>query len=225
MILLNETAPALTNSGSGQSEVASLETLVSRYFEAKKKPSQSMSRDSEHQFISEILDALEPSIQQTTYKAFDLREDAANEARMRIWLQLTKMDEPPENIQAYCRKIAHFAMADTLQKSVKTEETSMPENYEYEATDLTTPWDMLESKDRTEWIRKLLASVENPLHKQIALVHWTHNKSKAETARLLGVNESTVNTVIGRLKKQIISLAKQERMFERTALSRYMAMD
>ncbi len=134
----------------------------------------------------------------------DTAEDIAQETMLRLW----QMRDDPRlyNPDGYASTIArHLAVNQFRRKS------PLPLD-ERQAADLTvpSPLDLMLQAEDERWLRERIRNLPYTQHAILRLRQVEH-RSNEEIADILGIQPSSVNTLLARARRQLLNEIQQQR--------------
>jgi RNA polymerase sigma-70 factor (ECF subfamily) len=138
----------------------------------------------------------------------DTAEDVAQETMLRLW----QMRDDPRlyNPEGYASTIArHLAVNQLRRKS------PLPLD-ERQAADLTvpSPLDLMLQREDERWLRQRIRNLPYTQHAILRLRQVEH-RSTEEIARILGIQTTSVNTLLARARRQLLNEIQQQRNKDR----------
>lgn len=134
----------------------------------------------------------------------DTAEDVAQETLLRLW----QMRDDPRlhNPEGYAAVIARHLTLNQLRRK-----PPLPLD-DRQATDLTvpSPLDLMLQREDERWLRQRIRNLPYTQHAILRLREVEH-RSNSEIATILGIQPSSVNTLLARARRQLLKEIQQSR--------------
>ncbi|MBQ9820549.1 MAG: RNA polymerase sigma factor [Muribaculaceae bacterium] len=134
----------------------------------------------------------------------DSAEDIAQETMLRLW----QMRDDPRlyNPEGYASTIArHLALNQQRRRSM------LPLEEWHTATQSEpSPLDLMLRREDEQWLRERIRNLPFTQHAVLKLRQVEH-RSNSEIAAILGIKEASVNTLLARARRQLLSEIQQQR--------------
>ena len=134
----------------------------------------------------------------------DTAEDVAQETLLRLW----QMRDDPRlhNPEGYATVIARHLTLNQLRRK-----PPLPLD-DRQATDLTvpSPLDLMLQREDERWLRQRIRNLPYTQHAILRLREVEH-RSNEEIATILGIQPSSVNTLLARARRQLLKEIQQSR--------------
>ncbi len=134
----------------------------------------------------------------------DTAEDIAQETMLRLWQM--RDDTRLYNPEGYASTTARHLTLNLLRRK-----TPLPLN-EHQAADLTvpSPLDMMLQREDEKWLRQRIRNLPYTQHAILRLREVEH-RTNEEIAHILGIQPSSVNTLLARARRQLLNEIQQLR--------------
>lgn len=134
----------------------------------------------------------------------DTAEDIAQETMLRLWQM--RDDTRLYNPEGYASTIARHLTLNLLRRK-----TPLPLN-EHQVADLTvpSPLDMMLQREDEKWLRQRIRNLPYTQHAILRLREVEH-RTNEEIAHILGIQPSSVNTLLARARRQLLNEIQQSR--------------
>ena len=134
----------------------------------------------------------------------DTAEDVAQETLLRLW----QMRDDPRlyNPEGYATVIARHLTLNQLRRELPL---SIDER---QAADVTvpSPLDLMLQQEDERWLRQRISNLPYTQHAILRLREVEH-RSNEEIAHILGIQPSSVNTLLARARRQLLNEIRQSR--------------
>lgn len=134
----------------------------------------------------------------------DTAQDIAQETMLRLW----QMRDDPRlyNPEGYATVIARHLTLNQLRRK-----PPLPLD-DRQATDLTvpSPLDLMLQREDERWLRQRIRNLPYTQHAILRLREVEH-RSNSEIATILGIQPSSVNTLLARARRQLLKEIQQSR--------------
>ena len=138
----------------------------------------------------------------------DTAQDIAQETMIRLW----QMRDDPRlcNPDGYATMIARHL---TLNQLRRQQPLSIDERH---CTNQTTPspLDLMVQREEEQWLRQRIRDLPPTQHAVLHMRQVEH-RSNGQIASLLGIKESSVSTLLGRARRQLLEEIRQQREREK----------
>ena len=138
----------------------------------------------------------------------EMAEDIAQETMLRLW----QMRDDPRlhNPKGYATVIARHLTVNQLRRK-----SPLPLD-EQQAADLTvpSPLDLMLQREDERWLRQRIRNLPYTQHAVLRLRQVEH-RSNEEIAHILGIQPSSVNTLLARARRQLLNEIQQQRNKDR----------
>jgi RNA polymerase sigma-70 factor (ECF subfamily) len=143
-------------------------------------------------------------------KDHETAEDAVHEAFLRILDHIQNFSLKKCNkTRSYFVIIVRNIALDMVRKRKQLDETDIDEEFNIPAGDFSDPEVFVQKKESVEQIMKALRKMKQS-YTDILTLHFVHECSNKEIARILNLSPENVRTRLHRGRKQLLSLLKED---------------
>ena len=138
----------------------------------------------------------------------DTAQDIAQETMIRLW----QMRDDPRlcNPDGYARTIARHLTLNHLRR-----QQPLPINERHSASQtVPSPLDLMVQREEEQWLQQRIRDLPPTQHAVLHMRHVEHC-SNSQIASLLGIKETSVSTLLGRARRQLLEEIRQQREGER----------
>ena len=138
----------------------------------------------------------------------DTAEDIAQETMLRLW----QMRDDPRlyNPEGYASTIArHLALNQQRRRSM------LPlEEWHTATQSAPSPLDLMLRREDEQWLRERIRNLPPTQHAVLHMRQVEHRTS-VQIAKILGIKETSVNTLLARARRQLLNEIQQQRNKDR----------
>ena len=149
----------------------------------------------------------------------DTAQDIAQETMIRLWQlewqsrdRIMKMrDDPrPSNLDGYAATIARHLTLNHLRR-----QQPLPIDERHNASQTTpSPLDLMVQREEEQWLQQRIRDLPPTQHAVLHMRQVEH-RSNGQIAALLGIKETSVSTLLGRARRQLLEEIRQQREREK----------
>ena len=134
-------------------------------------------------------------------------EDTAQDVLLRLWQMHDELDRF-QSLEAVAVKMSRWATLNQhRRKPMADVDTPMMAQVVASAA---TPAERMEERENDEWLQQRMARLPSTQHAVLRLRQVEHRSNK-EIARLLGITEESVRTLLSRARRQLYEEIKHRR--------------
>ena len=130
----------------------------------------------------------------------DEAEDTAQDVMLKLW-SLHKDIDNSEHMERLAVRMAHNIAVDKYRQK---HTVRLPEEKDIIDESMPTPERDTENKENEEWLNRKIAALP-PTEHLILKLRQVERKSNEEIARMLGIEQSSVVTLLSRARKKILN--------------------
>lgn len=138
----------------------------------------------------------------------DTAQDIAQETMIRLW----QMRDDPRlcNPDGYAATIARHLTLNHLRR-----QHPQPIDERHSAIETTpSPLDLMVQREEEQWLRQRIRDLPPTQHAVLHMRQVEH-RSSSQIASLLGIKETSVSTLLGRARRQLLEEIRQQREREK----------
>ena len=134
-------------------------------------------------------------------------EDTAQDVLLRLWQMHDELDRF-HSLEAVAVKMSRWATLNQYRRK-PMDDVDAPMMAQLVASG-ATPAERMEERENDEWLQQRMARLPSTQHAALRMRQVEHRSSK-EIARLLGITEESVRTLLSRARRQLYEEIKQRR--------------
>ena len=138
----------------------------------------------------------------------DIAQDIAQETMIRLW----QMRDDPRlsNPDGYAATIARHLTLNHLRR-----QQPQPIDERHSAIETTpSPLDLMVQREEEQWLQQRIRDLPPTQHAVLHMRQVEH-RSSSQIASLLGIKETSVSTLLGRARRQLLEEIRQQREREK----------